>query len=58
MKTDIASKLPEWSQWSVCLCNHDLGLSNRSRGIQHRTLERKKGIQAEYRTCPCEGNIS
>ena len=55
---DFPSESPEWSQWSVCLCNHDVVLLNISRGIQHRTLERKDGVQAEYRTCPCEGNNS
>ena len=51
---NITTKSPTWSQWSLCLCNHDVVLSNRSRGIQHRTLETVKGTQAEYRTCPCK----
>ncbi|XP_028393623.1 semaphorin-5A-like isoform X2 [Dendronephthya gigantea] len=54
-KPDISTKSQEWSPWSVCLCSHDVILSNRSRGLQHRTLGQKtENSHAQYRSCPCE----
>lgn len=48
------SYLPEWSQWSSCVCKHNVSLSDSSYGIQHRNIQREERVDTEYRICPCK----